>query len=348
MRERPRVLFVTSALEATGGIPRYCRGLVDALAPISDLEVFDLQITGDPRRTAWSTLRVLARLVRRPDLVVLGHVGFGPIGWFWRRLRGRYVVLAYGIEIWGPSSSALRRTLREARAVWPISSFTAVETARTAPGAEIAAPLGGRVESRFFVDHVPVTVRPRVLVVSRLDDLHYKGIDTCLDAIGSLVADRVDVELRIVGEGPASDELLRAIDHRGLGAHVSWLGGVDDDALVEEYRRATVVVLLSRFRRGDDPLGEGLGLTILEAGAAGTAGIASVEGGTSDTVLDGQTGWLLEAGNVAALAARIRELVTDPALAAALGTAARRFVESEHAAPAFDKRVRTALQEALV
>jgi glycosyltransferase involved in cell wall biosynthesis len=51
--------------------------------------------------------------------------------------------------------------------------------------------------------------------------------------------------------------------------------------------------------------------------------IAFASGGLTDVVRDGHTGLLVHAGDAAALAAAIDRLASDPALACALGDAAR-------------------------
>ncbi|MBK9515736.1 MAG: glycosyltransferase [Anaeromyxobacter sp.] len=76
------------------------------------------------------------------------------------------------------------------------------------------------------------------------------------------------------------------------------------------------VVALPSFR-------EGFGLVTAEAGAMGLPVVASRVTGIVDAVVDGETGTLVPAGDEAALAAALRRYLTDPALAARHGAAAR-------------------------
>ncbi len=348
----PRVLFLASDPGGVGGIQRYGTWLIDALSQLGPLDVVDLAAARRGGRVGALGAGLDAWARCHPDLVVVGHVSFGPAA-VPQLASGRpAVVVAYGIEVWGGPSRRVDGTLRAATEVWPISTFTAHEVARRVPGARVGPVLGGGVEDIFFGDDPgspPPSARDvglSVLVVTRLDDLAYKGIDTCLDALQRLGAG-AGVELRIVGDGPAAPELSTLVRSRGLDGQVCQLGALDDDALRDEYRSADVVVLLSRFRRGGQPRGEGLGIVPLEAGAAGTPAIVSAIGGTVDTVDDGRTGWWLDPDDVAGLAALLGRLLAEPSLLRERGAAARQFVREVHGRAAFRRRVGAAVAEVM-
>jgi glycosyltransferase involved in cell wall biosynthesis len=227
--------------------------------------------------------------------------------------------------------------------------------ARRVPAARVGPVLGGGITDEFFSSSRTLgpsapagrTEAPgplRVLVVTRLDDLTYKGIDTCLDAIARSTA---DVELRIAGDGPAASALSTLVSTRGLERSVRQLGRVDDRVLRDEYARADVAVLLSRFRRGAAPMGEGLGIVPLEAGAAGTPAIVSSVGGTVDTVVDGVTGWLVDPDDVEGLAGLFEQLGLDRSIGMHRGEEARRFVRRVHSREAFRRRVGRAVEGVL-
>jgi glycosyltransferase involved in cell wall biosynthesis len=107
------------------------------------------------------------------------------------------------------------------------------------------------------------------LVVSRL--IPYKRIDLAIEA-----CNRLKVPLKIVGDGRS-----RAALERLAGPTVEFLGKVDD---------ATRGRLYARCRAFIFPGEEDLGLTPVEAQAAGRPVIALGQGGTRETILDGETG----------------------------------------------------------
>jgi glycosyltransferase involved in cell wall biosynthesis len=252
--------------------------------------------------------------------------------------------------VWGAPSKLRSATFARADAVWPISPFTADEVRRVTPGAHLVTPLGGNIDASFFQAHDAADGPFRALVVCRLVDLRHKGLDTAIDAVQLVAADPTvsrPVELRIAGTGPAASELDALIAERDRAGVVRALGRLEDDALREEYRRADVVILISRHERGATPRGEGLGLVVLEAAAAGTTAIAAKVGGSRDIVIDGETGYLIEASDADALAAALRSLVADPERCVRLGNAARDLVEREHTFAAFAERVRDAVDQTL-
>jgi len=77
-------------------------------------------------------------------------------------------------------------------------------------------------------------------------------------------------------------------------------------------------------------LNEGMGRVVLEAGAAGTAVIASKVGGIPDIVRDNVTGLLVRAESPADIAEAVLGLRADRSKLRAMGEAAR-----DHVAPAF-------------
>lgn len=74
---------------------------------------------------------------------------------------------------------------------------------------------------------------------------------------------------------------------------------------------------------------EAFGLTTVEAGAMGRAVIATAHGGSLETVLPGKTGWLVEPNNPAALAAAIKEALSDADRRQKLGAAGREWINRD-------------------
>jgi len=102
----------------------------------------------------------------------------------------------------------------------------------------------------------------------------------------------------------------------GLADRVRFVGPVDDDALLAAaYREARALVLPSEY--------EAFGLVLLESLAQGRPVIASRVGGIPEFVEDGRAGRLVAPKDVPALAAALRTLVRDPALADRMGAYGR-------------------------
>lgn len=136
-------------------------------------------------------------------------------------------------------------------------------------------------------------------------------------AVQASSAARQRMRLVIVGQGALRAECERVLDESGL-RELAWFAGARDD-IAQIMRGLDCFVLPS--------LGEGISNTILEAMASALPVIATRVGGNAELVDDGTTGQLVNAGDVAALAAAISIYFDDAALARRHGNAARLQVE---------------------
>ena len=139
-----------------------------------------------------------------------------------------------------------------------------------------------------------------------------------LQATRLIAPRRPRLRVLLVGIGPMEDELRRRVTALGLDG-VATVTGLRADAV--DVAAAADVVTLTSTR-------EGLGLTLIEAMAAGTPVIGTAVGGIPDVVDDGRTGLLVPPGDAEALAAAIERLLDDREEAARLARAAREEVAS--------------------
>ena len=117
----------------------------------------------------------------------------------------------------------------------------------------------------------------------------------------------------MVGDGPLRVEAEALAARLGVDAAVTFAGWVDDVPAV--LAATDVAVLTSRH--------EGLPRAVVEALAAGVPVVATAVDGTVEVVRDGENGFLASAGDVAALAGRVAELIADPELRSRLGSSPR-------------------------
>lgn len=89
------------------------------------------------------------------------------------------------------------------------------------------------------------------------------------------------------------------------------------------YHTADIVVVPSRWQ-------EPLGLINLEAGACRKPVVATRVGGIPEVIEEGVNGYLVEAGEIDTLAARVASLIADPALRSRMGDAGRSLVERNY------------------
>jgi glycosyltransferase involved in cell wall biosynthesis len=135
--------------------------------------------------------------------------------------------------------------------------------------------------------------------------------------VAALVAERVPgAQFLLAGDGKLRPAVEAEIARRGLGDRLRLLGWRRDAH--EIIPCLDVLVLTS--------LWEGLPRVFPQAMAAGVPVVAYRVDGAPEAVADGVSGYLLEPGDVAGAAARVAELLLDPARAAAMGAVGRERV----------------------
>jgi glycosyltransferase involved in cell wall biosynthesis len=208
-------------------------------------------------------------------------------------------------EVWGTDVELARRM------PWVSRRIFARADAVVAPSIELARAaerLGARDVRVIPVGtEMPEVVPtpddpPHVLYAGRLSP--EKGILELVEAARSL-------PLVVAGDGPLRDRVPDA------------LGMLSHDELLVRYGQASVVTCPS-YR-------EGFGVVCAEAMAYGRPVVASAVGGLLDLVVDGETGLLVEPGDVAGLRAALERLLGDPDLRARLGAAGRERIRERFA-----------------
>lgn len=128
---------------------------------------------------------------------------------------------------------------------------------------------------------------------------------------------RERLRLVMIGDGPLRAEAQQVLDAAGV-AQLAWLPGERAD--VPDVMRALDGFVLPS-------LAEGISNTILEAMATALPVLATRVGGNAELVAEGETGDLVPAADVEALAAALVQLSTDPVRAATMGRAGRARAE---------------------
>jgi glycosyltransferase involved in cell wall biosynthesis len=158
--------------------------------------------------------------------------------------------------------------------------------------------------------------RPLFVYLGRLKK--YKGVHYVIRAFAAM-RER-DATLEIAGAGdyrPRLEALARSLD---LGDRVRFLGRISEDEKLTLLRRAWALVFASPK--------EGWGITNLEAAACATPVVASNSPGIRESVRDGETGYLVPHGDIAAMGAALDRVAGSRELVERLGRSARAFAET--------------------
>ncbi len=148
-----------------------------------------------------------------------------------------------------------------------------------------------------------------------------KGIPDLLGAARLVVAEHPGSHFVIVGEGAFRDEYMAKGRELGLDGHLTWTGLIEDPFTAGVYDATDILCQASRW-------GEVFGWVIAEAMAYGRPVVATRVGGIPEVVSEHESGYLIERGDVAALAENLRALIDDPGRRNAMGKAGREKVQT--------------------
>ena len=358
-----RTLLVTNDFPPRqGGIETFCYELAVRLACHGGVVVYtstspgdgdfdarlDFPVVRDRATTLLPTPRVAARAAALLREYACDRVLFGaaaPLGLAARRLRAagarRIVAMTHGHEVWWarlPGSRALlRRIGRHVDALTYLGRFTrsALERALAPADREKLVRLVPGVDPDLFhpdVDGSGVRGRyglgdaPAVLCVARL--VPRKGVDTLIRALPQIRERVPDARLLVVGKGPDERRLHTLAERAGVAEAVVFTGGRPHAELPAFFAAADVFAMPSRTRRFGLEA-EGLGIVYLEAAASGLPVLVGASGGAPDTVQHGDTGFVVDGRNPAAVAEHAAALLADPETAQTMGKRGREWVLAE-------------------
>ncbi len=341
-----RVMFVNTSLEV-GGAETLLVNLVRRLdrqrfAPevcclkskgqLGEMLSVEVPVFSDLLRSKFD-LRIFGRLTklfrgRNIDAVIT--VGAGD-KMFWGRLAARRA----GVPV---VASALHST------GWPdgVSRLNRLLTPLTDMFIAVAAPHGRHLVEREGFPETKVTVIPNGVDVERFkpgpDNPQLRkqlGVPADAPLVGILAALRPEknhamflevaasvrraiphAHFLIIGDGLERPKLEQLARDLGIDECVHFLGTRDD---IPDLLRLLDVLLLTSHNEANP-------VSILEGLACGTPVVATRVGSVPESVLDEQVGYLVEPGSVDAMTRRVIELLSDPALAGALGAAGRQHV----------------------
>lgn len=248
----------------------------------------------------------------------------------------RVIASTHGHEVgWSMlplARNALRRIGNDTDVVTYISAYTRKRFASAfGPDAALEHVPPGVDTDRFVPDEVAraemraryrLGDRPVVACVSRL--VPRKGQDMLIRALPTIRQRVPGAALVIVGGGPYRTSLHRLAHDFGVADHVVFTDGVPGEELPAHHAMADVFAMPCRTR-GSGLDVEGLGIVYLEASSTGVPVVAGRSGGAPETVLNGQTGLVVDGWDVGAIASSVGELLADPARAAAMGAAGRQW-----------------------
>lgn len=342
-----RLLVITNDFPPKpGGIQTYLGSLTDAYpGPVRVLAPADGPAVGTSRgeeivrrgrrRFMWPTKSVVDWFIEEARDFEAEAIFFGaphPLTRATSRIKAELGIpvgiLCHGAEVTIPAAipglrSWLRRTLRSADVLFAVSRFTQGKVSKLT-GRDVVA-IGAGVEVETFTPAAPPPSNdpPVVGCVSRF--VPRKGQDRVIAAATELKRRGVDVEVLIVGKGRNESKLRKLADNSGVSVRfeidVPW------KQLADLYRSMDVFCMPCRSRWGGLEV-EGLGLVFLEAAAAGLPVLVGSSGGSPETVVPGETGFVVD--SVEDIVEGLEIMVSDRDRARTMGAKGRLRVVDEY------------------
>ncbi len=240
----------------------------------------------------------------------------------------------------------VERRLQKADYMIGCSDFVTENVRRTYPGVKprFVTVFNG-VEADQFAGHaerVDDHASLKLMFVGRVSP--EKGIHVMLDAIEELVPEFPSLHLEIIGNktaapyefivGVTDDPLVLEFEryypggkpvypalmeeraNKTLSDHVTFVGPLQHDEIVARFGAIDVFLFPSVWH-------EPFGMPPVESMAAGVPVVATRSGGISETVVDNETGLLVDRGDAKGLADALRKLLSDESLRHRMGAAGR-------------------------
>ncbi len=307
--------LVTDAFGGYGGIAQYNRDLLTALAGMGqqnrlivlsrtggsysgDLPNNLVQEASIHNEIIYSFKSLWTLLTKGPfDMIYCGHIFMTPLAVVLSLLfRIPFWVCIYGIDAWQKPSRLVEWSIRIASLVVSISRHTRrkfLSWSDVDPHRVRVLPC--TVDKKFTPGPKPADLIKKyglegkkvLLIISRLSsDEKYKGHDKIIEIMPALIKKYPDLVYVITGEGGDRERLQKLAEKYGMSEKVIFTGKIADEILPDIYRMADVFVMPST--------GEGFGVVFLEAVACGLQVIGGNQDGSTDALLDGEGGWIVD------------------------------------------------------
>ncbi len=164
--------------------------------------------------------------------------------------------------------------------------------------------------------------RPVILTVGRLQKR--KGQDMLIKALPVIKNRLPNILYAIIGGGEELANLQKLVDELDLHDNVMFMSEIDDETMIKCYQQCDLFALPNRTVEQDI---EGFGMVLVEAQACGKVVIAGDSGGTKETMLMNESGFVVDCTKPEPLAEQCIKVLSDMDKAQHMGLKGRAHVE---------------------
>ena len=151
-----------------------------------------------------------------------------------------------------------------------------------------------------------------VVILSVGRAVEKKGFDILLEALATIPS---ELHWRFVhiGGGTELVTLQALAESLNIGKKISWLGAIDQSAVLEQYRAADVFALACRITSDGDR--DGLPNVLVEAASQGLTCVSTAISGIPELFVDNENGLLVETENAQAMSTALQQAICKPDVA---------------------------------
>ena len=228
-------------------------------------------------------------------------------------LKKKFIITAQGTYSVAPlynrtTSWIMRWAYKQADKIIAISGYTRNEILKKVKLDNISVINHGIDLNRFYQEHENPDEK---FILSVGAAKERKGYHISIPAFARISKKFTDYKYYIVADN-GGKYLSEIAKREGIADRIVFLEGISDDKLLELYRKALLFILTPVNTEGRHF--EGFGLVYLEAAAAGTPVIGTLNTGAEDAVNNGENGFLVPQNNIDAAADAIGKILGDSAL----------------------------------
>ncbi len=144
-----------------------------------------------------------------------------------------------------------------------------------------------------------------------------KGHEVLINAIPKIIKTHPEVRFLFFGKGPLEHRIKEMVQSKGISEFVRFCGFRED---IDKIISCLYMLVHPAYM-------EGLGVSLLQASAAGVPIVATDVGGIPEVVIDNFNGYLIPSGSVDGIVDKVLALIEDKELAKSMGEKGKRLVK---------------------
>ena len=259
---------------------------------------------------------------KRYDTIILSHVNLLVIGWLIKKIspQTKIILLAHGIEIWYPLSTFKTKMLQKCDLIIAVSSFTRnkIIQVHNIPSERsvvlnncldplLTIPIVQEGKSQLLLNRYCFEETDKILMtLTRLSSKEqYKGYDKVIEAVAILKHKYPHIKYIIAGSFDAQEKnRIDAITKKyDLEKSIVLPGYIEDAELEDHFYMSDLYVMPS--------VKEGFGIVFIEAMNYELPVIAGNRDGSSDALLNGRLGQLVNPDSIEEIARAISNVLEN-------------------------------------